>query len=90
MQQEQRLILKMLEEGKITAEEAEALLNAIGDSSMRTESGPQEDPWVRLEKMGEDFATKVEDATDRFSRSLEQKTEGFGEKLNRVFANYWS
>lgn len=88
MQQEQRLILKMLEEGKITAEEAEALLNAIGDSSMRTESGPQEDPWVRLEKMGEDFATKVEDATDRFSRSLEQKTEGFGEKLNRVFAKF--
>lgn len=88
MQQEQRLILKMLEEGKITAEEAEALLNAIGDSSNRVESGPQEDPWVRLEKMGEDFATKVEDATDRFARSLETKTEGFGEKLNKVFSKF--
>lgn len=88
MQQEQRLILKMLEEGKITAEEAEALMNAIGDSSTRGESGPQEDPWVRLEKMGEDFATKVEDATDRFARSLEHRSEGFSEKINRVFAKF--
>lgn len=88
MQQEQRLILKMLEEGKITAEEAEALLNAIGDSSTRVEPGPQEDPWVRLEKMGEDFATKVEDATERFARSLEHKTEGFGERINKVFAKF--
>lgn len=88
MQQEQKLILKMLEEGKITAEEAEALLNALGDSSTRVESSPQEDPWVRLEKMGEDFATKVEDATDRFARSLEHKSEGFSEKLNRVFAKF--
>lgn len=88
MQQEQKLILKMLEEGKITAAEAEALLNAIGDSSARVESGPQEDPWVRLEKMGEDFATKVEDATDRFTRSLEHKSEGFSEKLNRMFSKF--
>lgn len=83
MQQEQKLILKMLEEGKITAEEAEALLNAIGEGPSVTESEPQEDPWVRIEKMGEEFASKVEVATERFSRSLEQKAEGFGDKLHK-------
>jgi DUF4097 and DUF4098 domain-containing protein YvlB len=41
------MILRMLEEGKITAEEAEALLNALGDGEGSTESEPQEDPWVR-------------------------------------------
>lgn len=84
MQQEQKLILKMLEEGKITAEEAEALLNAIGDGSPSAEPEPQEDPWVRLEKMGEEFASKVEVATERFSRSLEHKTEGFSDKLYKL------
>lgn len=95
MQQEQRLILKMLEEGKITAEEAEALLNALTDGHS-AEQGPQEDPWVRLEKLGEDFASKVEAATERFSRSLEHRTEGLSEKLIKLpkifarfpFANY--
>lgn len=84
MQQEQRIILRMLEEGKITAEEAEALLNALGDGPGPSQSEPQEDPWARLEKLGEDFASRVEVATERFSRSLEHKTEGLGDKLNRL------
>lgn len=83
MQQEQRLILRMLEEGKITAEEAEALLNALSDGDM-VESGTQEDPWIRLEKLGEDFATKVEAATERFSRSLEHRAEGLSERLLKL------
>lgn len=90
MQQEQRLILKMLEEGKITAEEAEALLNALNDGDCGG-VGPQQDPWARLEKLGEDFAGKVEAATERFVRSLEQRTEGLGEKLIRlpkIFAKF--
>lgn len=90
MQQEQRLILKMLEEGKITAEEAEALLNALNDGHS-AEGGPQEDPWVRLEKLGEDFATKAEAATERFSRSLEHRAEGLSEKLiklPKIFAKF--
>ncbi len=92
MQQEQRLILKMLEEGKITAEEAEALLNALTDGHSAEQGGPQEDPWVRLEKLGEDFASKVEAATERFSRSLEHRTEGgLSEKLiklPKIFARF--
>ena len=37
MNEEQRLILKMLEEGKITAAEAEALLNALKDPEATVE-----------------------------------------------------
>lgn len=82
MQEERRMILRMLEEGKITAEEAEALLNALGDGAESSEdSEPQEDPWARLEKMGEDFASKVEIAVERFSRSLEHTV---GEKLTKL------
>ncbi|MDI9441949.1 MAG: DUF4097 family beta strand repeat-containing protein [Bacillota bacterium] len=83
MQQEQRLILKMLEEGKINAEEAEALLNALGEAEPKEEEA-QEEPWARLEKMGEEFAAKVEAATERFAKSLEHKTEGLSEKLVKL------
>ncbi|HHY10754.1 MAG TPA: DUF4097 domain-containing protein [Firmicutes bacterium] len=75
MQEEQRIILKMLEEGKITAAEAEALLNALGEREAEGEGGRQEDFWARLEKQGEEFAEKVESAVERFYRSLESKTE---------------
>lgn len=81
MQEERKIILRMLEEGKITAEEAEALLNALGDAPAGAENEPQEEPWVRLERMGEDFASKVEVAVDRFSRSLEQTVS---EKLTKL------
>lgn len=83
MHEERRMILRMLEEGKITAEEAEALLKALGESAKppEAEAENQEDPWVRLEKMGEEFASKVEIATERFSRSLEASV---GDKLGRL------
>ncbi|HHT42994.1 MAG TPA: DUF4097 family beta strand repeat protein [Firmicutes bacterium] len=88
MQQERRMILRMLEEGKITAEEAEALLNALGDGEGSTESEPQEDPWVRVEKMGEDFASKVEVAVERFSRSLEHNVSDKLTKLPKILAKF--
>ncbi|NMB01767.1 MAG: DUF4097 family beta strand repeat protein [Firmicutes bacterium] len=88
MQEEQRMILRMLEEGKITAEEAEALLKALGDEPLTSESEAQEDPWVRLEKMGEDFASKVEVATERFSRSLEHTVGDKLTKLPKILAKF--
>ena len=88
MQQERRMILRMLEEGKITAEEAEALLIALGDGEGSTESEPQEDPWVRVEKMGEDFASKVEVAVERFSRSLEHNVSDKLTKLPKILAKF--
>ncbi len=81
MQEEQRMILRMLEEGKISAEEAEVLLKALGGGKTAEPDDPQVDPWVRLERLGEDFASKVEVATERFSRSLEHN---FGDKLGKL------
>ncbi|NLM38851.1 MAG: DUF4097 domain-containing protein [Firmicutes bacterium] len=75
MNEEQRLILKMLEEGKITAAEAEALLNALKDPEATVEEERHTDLWAKIEKQGEEFAEKVEQATERFVRSLETKTE---------------
>ncbi|HBG02362.1 MAG TPA: hypothetical protein DDW87_12440 [Firmicutes bacterium] len=88
MHEEQRMILRMLEEGKITADEAEALLNALGGRTESPESEPQEDPWARLEKMGEDFASKVEVATERFSRSLEHNVSDKLTKLPKILARF--
>ncbi|MCK9527021.1 MAG: hypothetical protein M0R49_13975, partial [Limnochordia bacterium] len=90
MYEEQRMILRMLEEGKITAEEAESLLRALGDSSKtpESESESQEDPWVRMEKLGEDFAAKVEVATERFSRSLEHNVGDKLSKLPKILARF--
>lgn len=82
MHEEQRMILRMLQDGKITAEEAEGLLKALGDGSKAAVDPDQpDDPWTRLEKMGEDFASKVEVATERFSRSLELNV---GDKLSKL------
>ncbi len=83
MREEQRTVLRLLEEGKITAQEAEALLKALLDGSEPAERGskPQTDPWVRVEKMGEDFASKVEVAAERFSRSIEHN---LGDKLSKL------
>ncbi|HKM42828.1 MAG TPA: DUF4097 family beta strand repeat-containing protein [Limnochordia bacterium] len=90
MYEEQRMILRMLEEGKITAAEAETLLKALSDSpkTAKPESEPPEDPWVRLEKLGDDFASKVEMASKRFSRSLEHNVGDKLSKLPKVLARF--
>ena len=52
MSDEQRLILKMLEEGKISAAEAEALLNALGQPEALEEEERSADVWEKVEKQG--------------------------------------
>ncbi len=85
MNEERKLILKMVEQGKITADEAAALLEALGEGEGSSASEPEEDTWSRLEKQGEDFAHKVEVAADKFSRSLEDRIDtGVGETLSAV------
>lgn len=84
MSEERLLILKMVEEGKITAQEAAALLEALGDSDPKG-SRDQESGRRRLEKQGDEFAQKVEQAAERFSKSLESKLEGgLAEKLSNL------
>jgi len=85
MNEEQRLILKMLEEGKITAAEAEALLNALGQQDPLQEEERSTDMWEKVEKLGEDFADRLEAAAERFSRSVEGKVEyRLADKLSRL------
>lgn len=71
MQEERRMILRMLEEGKLTAAEAEALLAALGDGSAEAKREVGEEPWSHLEIMGAGIASVVAEAAERFSRSLE-------------------
>ncbi len=86
MNEEQKLILKMVEEGKITADEAAALLEAVGQDEPKTASPDDEnDVWEKLSKQGDEFAHKVEHAADRFSKSLEAKLEGgMAERLSSL------
>lgn len=85
MNEEQRLILKMLEEGKITAAEAEALLNAVGQSEPLEEEERSADLWEKVEKHGEEFAEKLESAAERFARNLEAKVEfRLADKLSKL------
>ncbi|KLU40174.1 MAG: hypothetical protein AA931_00595 [Peptococcaceae bacterium 1109] len=85
MSDEQRLILKMLEEGKISAAEAEALLNALGQPEVLEEEERSADVWEKVEKQGEDFAKKVESAAERFARNMEEKVEPrLADKLSRL------
>lgn len=84
MNEERLLILKMVEEGRITAQEAVELFEAM-ESDEPEKHHKREDAWRKLEKQGEDFAHKVEHAAERFSRSLETKLEsGLAEQLANI------
>ena len=74
MNEERLLILKMVEEGRITAQEAVELLEVMegaGDSK----EAKTDDVWRKIEKQGEEFAQKIERAAERFSRSIENKLD---------------
>ncbi|MDQ7794230.1 MAG: DUF4097 family beta strand repeat-containing protein [bacterium] len=63
MEEERLLILKMLEEGKITAEEAAQLFAALGEDPGRGDAGGR--PWPRL---GYHFRWRLEDMVGRLAR----------------------
>lgn len=88
MNEERKLILKMVEEGKITADEAVALLEAIDEKgSLGKSKETSEELWTRVEKQGEAFAQKMETAADKFAQSIDATIEGgFGEKVGRILA----
>ena len=70
MSDEQRLILKMLEEGKISAAEAEALLNALGQPEALEEEERSADVWEGR-KAREDLRRRC--AAERFANNMEEK-----------------
>ncbi len=81
MNEERLLILKMVEEGRITAQEAVELLEAV-EGSTKVKEEKDDDVWRKIEKQGEEFAQKVERAAERFSRSIETRLDsGLTEQL---------
>lgn len=82
MNEDRLLIMKMLEEGKITAQEAVELLEAL-EASAQPKQNKTDDVWRRIEKQGEDLTQKIEKAVERFSQSLEMTVE---EHLPRVLS----
>ncbi len=85
MHEERLLILKMVEAGKITAQEAVELLEA-----MEAEEPPKQDKiddtWRRIEKQGQEFSQKIERAVERLGHSIEMKLEdsGLSEQLSNL------
>lgn len=83
MNEEQLLILKMVEDGRITAEQGGELLDALSDKEDPKTNKVGNEGWRRLERQGEEFAQKVESAVEKLSKTLEQKMEGgLAEKLS--------
>lgn len=84
MNDERLFILRMLEEGKVTAQEAVELLEAL-DVPNQEKPDKHDQGWNTLSKYGEEFAHKVENAADRFSKAIESKIEpGLSEKLSSL------
>ena len=85
MNEERLLILKMVEEGRITAEEGVELLDALSAKNDTKTDERENDGWRKLEKHGEEFAQKIEATVEKFSKSLEDILEGgLGEKLQGI------
>ena len=84
MYEERLLILKMVESGKITAQEAVELLEALEEEAPR--QAKSDDVWRRIEKQSEELARKIERAAERFSQSVEARLEdsGIPEQLGNI------
>ena len=85
MNEERLLILKMVEEGKITAQEAVELLEAMEEEETPKQA-KTDDIWRRIEKQSEELTKKIERAAERFSQSIETKLDetGISEQLSNI------
>lgn len=79
MNEERMFILKMVEEGKITAAEAAALLDALGD-----ERDDEEERRERARRPGSDLAAQISEAIQAALRSVPNITEDVRESWNEV------
>lgn len=91
MREERGIILRMLQEGKISVEDANALLEALQEPKAKQEPKAQvkeedgEEFWEKIERFGEEFAEKVEVSAEKFARTLEQKIDGgLADKLSKL------
>ena len=86
--EEKMLILKMLQEGKITAEEAHKLLESLGTSTPNTESDARKTD-KRFEEKMQGLQQKASKVAEKLGNSLNNSAEKFGsnsEKFGDDFA----
>ena len=88
MSEERREILRMLSEGKLTIEEAEMLLDALGDTAERQkESTGQRDYQSKCRgPFFGDFDFKFGDFAKTFDHFGETFSRGFGEAFGDFFS----
>ncbi|NLX61840.1 MAG: DUF4097 family beta strand repeat protein [Tissierellia bacterium] len=82
MKEEKRMILSMLEEGKITTEEALELLEAIEETEGSFSYDNSEEYIDSKEKIKEEIRKSAEEI-----RNNARKTEGFGSNLGSLISN---
>lgn len=85
MHDERLLILKMVESGRITAQEAVELLEAM-EVEEPVKQDKTDDTWRRIEKQGQEFSQKIERGVERLGSSIEMKLEesGLSEQLSNL------
>ncbi len=87
MSEERLMILKLLKDGKITADEAARLLEAIGETKTRAEHSHEEHESLKGE--GKFFRVKITDATTGKMRTnirIPLSVMGAGAKFGAHFA----
>ncbi len=82
MNEEVMKILKMLEEGKITAEEAAKLLEALG-ASRRRETPPERERWFRIR------VTDLRTGKQRVNVSVPLNLVSLGFSIGARFSPEW-
>lgn len=83
MSEEKMMILKMLEQGKITPNEASELLNAIKDRESGKTSSTQSDFGKKVEILSKDLEPKIRTA----AKTLLDKTASFADKLSKSLSD---
>jgi len=82
--EERRLVLQMVAEGKITAEEGARLLEALaggGKGGERREAGAGERVGERMEDLGKRIGERMEDVGERIGEHMEDMGERIGGKM---------
>lgn len=83
MSEEKMMILKMLEQGKITPNEATELLNAVKDREAGKTSSIQSDLGKKVEILSKDLEPKLRMA----AKTLLDKTASFADKLSKSLSD---
>ncbi|NLP45833.1 MAG: hypothetical protein GX347_02155 [Epulopiscium sp.] len=85
MKEERMLILRLLQENKITAEEAERLLTAVGHSNISEMSEKEVKRWNKdMERKLKDLGDTLEDWGKDFGKKIDEVVKDVEPKLKKV------